>query len=83
MFDRTGLWRATFAWALAALGVCVTAGSLGRSVVIAVLLALLSTLSAGARALVAAGGDAQPFPMGRSLLWLAACFGLAALAWWG
>lgn len=81
MFDRTGLWRATLAWALAALGVCVTAASLGRSFAIALLLALLSTLNAGARALVAAGGDVQPFPLWRSLPWLAACFGLAALAW--
>jgi hypothetical protein len=51
MFDNTGHWRATFVWALAALAVCVTAASLGRSFAMAVLLALSSTFNAGARAL--------------------------------
>ena len=81
MFGETGQWRATLAWALAALGVCVTAATLGRSVVIAVLLALFTTFNAGARALVAGGGDVQPFPLLRSVPWIAACLALAALAW--
>ena len=81
MFDNTGHWRATLVWALAALAVCVTASSVGRSFALAVLLALLTTFNAGARALVAAAGDVQPFPLWRSLLWLAACLGIAALAW--
>jgi len=81
MFDETGHWRATLAWALAALGVCVTAATLGRSVVIAVLLALFTTFNAGARALVAAAGDAHPFPLLRSASWIVACVGLAVLAW--
>jgi len=81
MFDETGQWRATLAWALAALGVCVTAATLGRSVAIAVLLALFTAFNAGARALVAAAGDAHPFPLLRSATWIAACLALAALAW--
>lgn len=81
MFDETGHWRATLAWALAALGVCVTAATLGRSVAPAVLLALFTTFNAGARALVAAGGDAHPFASLRSATWIAACLALAALAW--
>ena len=81
MFDSVGLWRATLAWALAALGVCVTAGALNRSFALAVPLALASTFNAGARALIAGANDAHPFPLWRSLLWLATCFGLAALAW--
>jgi len=81
MFDSVGHWRATLAWALAALGVCVTAGALDRSFVLAVPLAVVSTFNAGARALVAGADDAHPFPLWRSLLWLATCFALAALAW--
>lgn len=81
MFDNTGHWRATLAWALAALGVCVTAATLGRSVAIAVLLALFTTINAGARALVAAANDAHPFGSVRSAGWIAACLALAALAW--
>ncbi|HEU4665495.1 MAG TPA: hypothetical protein VFS55_15810 [Dokdonella sp.] len=81
MFDETGHWRATLAWALAALGVCVTAATLGRSVAIAVLLALFTTINAGARALVAAANDAHPFGSARAAAWIAACLALAALAW--
>jgi hypothetical protein len=81
MFDSVGHWRATLAWALAALGVCVTAGALKRSFALAVPLAVVSTFNAGARALVAGADDAHPFPLWRSLLWLATCFALAAIAW--
>ncbi|HEY6941570.1 hypothetical protein [Dokdonella sp.] len=81
MFDATGHWRATLAWALAALGVCVTAATLGRSLALALLLALFTTINAGARALVAAADDAHPFGWTRSATWIAACLALAALAW--
>jgi hypothetical protein len=81
MFGSAGHWRAALAWALAALGVCVTAGALGHSFALAVPLAVASTFNAGARALVAAANDAHPFPLWRSLFWLATCFALAALAW--
>ncbi len=81
MFDGAGHWRATIAWALAALGVSVTAGALRRSLVPAALLGLISTFHAGARALDAGDGDLDPFPLWRSLFWLATCGALAVLAW--
>lgn len=81
MFNATGHWRATLAWALAALGVCVTAASLRRHAAIAVLLAAYTTFNAGARALVAGAGDAHPFPWQRSASWIVACVGLVVLAW--
>ena len=81
MFNNTGHWRAALAWALAALAVCVTAFSVRRHVAIAVLLAAYTTFNAGARALVAAGGDTHPLPLLRSTSWIVACVGLVALAW--
>lgn len=81
MFAKTGHWRAALVWALAALGVCATAFSLGRHGVMAVLLASYTTINAGARALIAADGDAHPFPLLRSVSWIIACVGLVALAW--
>lgn|GEM_PF-5636892 len=81
MFDPAGQRRATLAWALAALGVCVTAAALRRLFVPAVLLALLTTFHAGARALIADHGDSQLFGWPRSALWIGASFGLAWIAW--
>ncbi|TCO41438.1 hypothetical protein [Dokdonella fugitiva] len=81
MFARTGQWRATCAWALAALAVCAAAATLGRWRATAVLLALLTTVSAGMRALVAGAGDVHPLRPLHAAVWIAACAGLVALAW--
>ena len=80
-FSGPALWITTFALALAAIGVWVTARALGGSGIEALLLGAYATFAAGSRALLAADADRAAMPWPRAATWLVCCALLAAFAW--